>query len=672
MAEAVPQDTGSVRAGHLLNILGALVVGDTARATSLVWRDGELAAAVLGFQPEPARAVGDPRSGNGHLTGHLNGHAGGHAGVTGDHAPGPIEAVAVDPLRERFHAACTACDPYTLRLLVCQLLRHTLERGQAAGSDAEWRQAQLQSEVVRALAEGHGDTAAESYALQLVLASAGIEDAEQLPWLESLWLADIREFAGHPTGALHDAHPVVRYAHVARLALTEDADAADTALRQLFGVGAESIETLLAQARARVDALVAEAHSLASGLSLERLLDTLAVLDGSRAMLADANTPDQVVARGQALLRRVGCGVVEYLMHDDSRSLLSGPAGGAAAQLSVHTDIVRSRLASCFQSRRSVRLTAECEQLSVIDRQFMRLLGGEAMHVTPVLPTGGEPCFGLLLAGDSGPAAGARSALDLELVAAEVAHWLGRALREDRRRRKIEADYLAANEQRLREVVHEANNPLSIVHNYLHILGLRLKDEDAGRDQLHMIGEEIRRTGDIIRSLLEVPMAISSQDGAAPVRKEVDVNQLITDLVGMLDAALLAPSRVEVLLDLDPEPLRLPIEADKLKQVLSNLVRNAVEAMPDGGELFLSTQARVIHDDRPSAEIQVGDNGPGLDPEVFEHLFEPKQTRKAGTHEGLGLHIVRQLMDELGGSISCQTRMGRGTRFRLLLPRAPG
>jgi signal transduction histidine kinase len=100
-----------------------------------------------------------------------------------------------------------------------------------------------------------------------------------------------------------------------------------------------------------------------------------------------------------------------------------------------------------------------------------------------------------------------------------------------------------------------------------------------------------------------------------------------------------------------------------------NLIKNAVEAMEGRGSIAISSCDQVNMDGRPFVEIKVSDSGPGIPEAVMRELFRPVTSAKGRGHAGLGLTIVKRLMDELGGSIACRSAPGGGTRFQLLLPR---
>jgi len=175
------------------------------------------------------------------------------------------------------------------------------------------------------------------------------------------------------------------------------------------------------------------------------------------------------------------------------------------------------------------------------------------------------------------------------------------------------------------------------------------------QEDLRIVREEIRRVSATISELASYP--------GASVREPVDLNALLADLARISREAMWESSRIRLQLALDPQVPALPSDRNKLKQVFLNLIKNATEAMPGGGNLFIQTRLSAAAPGR--AEVLVRDEGPGIDPEVRARVFEPFVSTKA--QEGLGLSIGRGIVQQLGGSIDFQTGSG-GTTFRVELP----
>jgi signal transduction histidine kinase len=108
--------------------------------------------------------------------------------------------------------------------------------------------------------------------------------------------------------------------------------------------------------------------------------------------------------------------------------------------------------------------------------------------------------------------------------------------------------------------------------------------------------------------------------------------------------------------------------ADTLTQILVNLVKNSVEAMPKGGRVEIVNNGQVQRNGRFYYALCVSDNGPGIAAEHRGKLFTPVQSSKAGSNRGLGLSIVQGLVTKLGGTIACVSTTNQGTMFEICLP----
>lgn len=229
---------------------------------------------------------------------------------------------------------------------------------------------------------------------------------------------------------------------------------------------------------------------------------------------------------------------------------------------------------------------------------------------------------------------------------------------------EAEADsVLPALRGEIRRAVHEANNPLAIIKNYVTLLTGRLEDDPTSGKGLRIIGEEIDRIAATLRALTS-----SASADSAPHDDAVDIDGVVRDLLGLARDTLFAPARIFVVPRLaDGLPL-VSTRRDKLKQILLNLLKNAAEAMPEGGTVTISTRDNVNRDGRPHVEITVSDTGPGMPPKVMENLFKPVASTKGAGHGGLGISIVGELATLLNISVTC-TSDPNGTIFQLLVPR---
>ena len=212
-----------------------------------------------------------------------------------------------------------------------------------------------------------------------------------------------------------------------------------------------------------------------------------------------------------------------------------------------------------------------------------------------------------------------------------------------------------------KKISHEASNPLSIINNYLYLLGMKLGDQSPA--EIRLIQEEINRVGDIILRLSDTPENVTSEDNF------IDINQVIQDLITLFQGGLFSTRHINANLKLDDKLPSISTSPTKLKQLLTNLVKNAAEALASGGNITITTRDRVYLGSNCCVEIRVSDDGPGLSDEIKNHLFTPVTSTKGADHSGLGLTIVKTLVDELAGTISCDSNQAEGTTFQIFLPR---
>ncbi|MCW8941726.1 MAG: ATP-binding protein, partial [Gammaproteobacteria bacterium] len=214
---------------------------------------------------------------------------------------------------------------------------------------------------------------------------------------------------------------------------------------------------------------------------------------------------------------------------------------------------------------------------------------------------------------------------------------------------------------KIHEVLHEVRNPLSIMNNYLGILGYKLENDKPAQEDVQTIKAEIERISEILNRLTE-------PERPTDETSSVDINAIIADLTHVFQTSLFASKNIQISLDLDERIESLQTNANALKQIYTNLIKNAVEALPANGQLMVYTQDNVNVDGKQHIELSVADDGPGIDPDILPQLFSPVDSTKGEDHAGLGLTIVKNLVNELHGSISCRSS-DKGTSFHILLPK---
>jgi len=232
--------------------------------------------------------------------------------------------------------------------------------------------------------------------------------------------------------------------------------------------------------------------------------------------------------------------------------------------------------------------------------------------------------------------------------------------------RLVQAERVAAWRELARRLAHELKNPLFPLQLTVENL-VRAREQNA--QQFDEVFRESSRTLLAEISNLKAIIGRFSEFSKMPhpQLQPVQVNEILRGVAQLFRAQLEAPGRKPIACKLDLDESLAPIAADPelLHRALSNLVLNAMDAMPEGGTLTLSSRRE---DGRIT--IEVADTGSGLTPEECERIFTPYYTSKQhGT--GLGLAIVQSVVSDHGGRISVQSEPGKGTRFVIALPDNP-
>ena len=230
-----------------------------------------------------------------------------------------------------------------------------------------------------------------------------------------------------------------------------------------------------------------------------------------------------------------------------------------------------------------------------------------------------------------------------------------------------ERDRLAALGEMAAGLAHEIRNPLGSIKASAQFLSDTQKAPEEGREFLDIIVDEVDRLDRVVGSFLDY--ARPAKGDPEPIFVNSAVQRTLQLLRPQCDAA-----SVSLDVTIDPDLPQVRIDVEHLRQVLINLVQNAVQAMVRGGQIHVETRTRdrvwIGGDPHRWVQISVRDTGPGIPEELLENLFVPfVTTKQQGT--GLGLAISQRIIAEAGGRIDVRSRQGAGTTFVVLLPGVP-
>jgi PAS domain S-box-containing protein len=225
----------------------------------------------------------------------------------------------------------------------------------------------------------------------------------------------------------------------------------------------------------------------------------------------------------------------------------------------------------------------------------------------------------------------------------------------------VRREKLAALGQLAGSVAHELRNPLGTIKNAAYFLNMVLEEPDPEiKEGLRILNREVGRADRIINGLLDFARSKS------PACREMDVNDVVREALSQT----VVPECIEVVSQLDETLPMILVDPDQLRQVFDNLIRNAIQAILEDGCLTIKSEMSDRDELGNCSDwitVSINDTGVGIPPENLEKLFEPLFTTKA-KGIGLGLALVKNLVEENGGTIEVESEVGKGSTFTVRLP----
>jgi signal transduction histidine kinase len=220
----------------------------------------------------------------------------------------------------------------------------------------------------------------------------------------------------------------------------------------------------------------------------------------------------------------------------------------------------------------------------------------------------------------------------------------------------IRSEKLAALGQLSAGIAHEIRNPLTSINILIHSLTENLPTEDSRLEDLKVIEEEILRINEIVDQFLRFAKP------ASPLFEKTNLIPIFEEILQLLRPQI-EKGKIAAKKGFEPLPL-ITVDKEQIKQVILNLLMNAIQAMPEGGELSMSGR---LSKDGYWAELTLQDSGIGIPQEDLEKLFDPFFSTKEGGI-GLGLSIAHRIIDQHHGKIEVESTPEKGTRFTISLP----
>lgn len=223
------------------------------------------------------------------------------------------------------------------------------------------------------------------------------------------------------------------------------------------------------------------------------------------------------------------------------------------------------------------------------------------------------------------------------------------------------AENLATLGQVAAGIAHELRNPLVGIGSTAKVLLDDFEPADAKRKEVEVILAETRRLDRIVNEIVD----FARVRRIAPTR--VDLTQLVDEVAKLLHAQL-EQKHLALKINLSPMINEVHADRDQLRQVLLNVVHNALEATPDGGAPIQITTDELFREDRPGIMIQVKDAGHGISQELIGQIFQPFVTSGKRSGTGLGLAICKNIIEAHGGDIYASSEVGKGTILGIWMP----
>ncbi len=406
---------------------------------------------------------------------------------------------------------------------------------------------------------------------------------------------------------------------------------------------------------------------------LQKTVETIALNHGLLDSLSRAETPDRIFALFEENLQTVFCIHKCIILLPDNRApgklSVHGSIGNPIARQMQHGSLSLDTESAFFkkltENHGIIRLQDGGNDQSRIFVSRLRLIMKENCFAVIPFTLMGNGKGIVLVAVDSHEFATVMSKeKPLVLACTYLGNRLNLELLKEKHAEELARERAAAKESIARSIAHEISNPLAIIQNYISLLADNLQDPELQKD-LQVISNELDRINGISKRLNN----LSGTESPAGLEK-VNINRIVAETVDLFKKSFKTTSTISITLSLAPEEITALSRPGAIRQILNNLINNSIEALGDTGTIRVETL--LEHDNTlrksPCVKIIVSDNGPGISSSVSETLYKPGHTTKDREHAGLGLAIIRKIINDLGGSIQHVSDPETGTTFTVTIP----
>ena len=371
-----------------------------------------------------------------------------------------------------------------------------------------------------------------------------------------------------------------------------------------------------------------------------------------------AETVDLISAARQLCLQHSpALESVFFLFEEQSRRLIGLPAAVQSRLVAgLATPLTAANLLAAAAREGRLRHSFEdgAGELTIFDRQLIRVCKGNGIACLPLQI--GDRLVGAAVLG--------LDALDaVQLLQAPNMTWLNHTVASALGSLTASAGKSDGAGNLIPRLAHEIGNPLTIINNYMEVLGnLLAGTEHAGA--ISAVVNQVERIDDIFKYYL------AGKDAPKPSNTGIPLNTAIVSVVESLRPTLFVPKKIEVITDFDKAIGSVATNPVVIRQILVNLLTNAAEALENHGRIVITTREQITSEGLHYVVIGVDDNGSGIDRRLMGRLFSPIASTKGENHAGLGLSIAKGMADDIGATLSCHSTLTSGTTFSLMIPRA--